>query len=232
MSDKSMQTRPAVVQAFVPGARAHDQVFGDMTFWARSAGDLIAPTGRIVACDPLYCIGAPAFVREVPPGRYPVLLALAQFTQDGDERTAAAMLRLRDVTPVHWELATMAYEPGEGEIDGAPIADNTYCVDSALGGFMDEVAIRALQQQIAAEDDEDYLPGLLEALDWTGSAEWFDIPLDEDTGANMLLFASGWGDGTYSSYWGYAADDSPVCLLTDFGVVDDADFLTVAPPDL
>lgn len=48
----------------------------------------------------------------------------------------------------------------------------------------------------------------------------------------MLLFASGWGDGTYSSYWGYAADDSPVCLLTDFGVVDDADFLTAAPPDL
>ncbi len=96
MSDKNIQTRPAVVQAFVPGGRAHDQVFGDMTFWTRSAGDLIAPTGRIVACDPLYCIGAPAFVREVPPGRYPVLLALAQFTQDGDKRIAAAMLRLRD----------------------------------------------------------------------------------------------------------------------------------------
>lgn len=91
---------------------------------------------------------------------------------------------------------------------------------------------QALQQHIAAEDDEDYLPGLLDALDWTGSAEWFDIPLDEDTGANMFLFASGWGDGTYSSYWGYAADDSLVCLLTDFGIADDANFLTVAPPDL
>lgn len=233
MSDKNMQTRPAVVQAFVPGGRAHDQVFDDMTFWTRSAGDLIAPTGRIVACDPLYCIGAPAFAREVPPGRYPVLLALAQFAQDGDKRIAAAMLSLLDVTPVRWELAEFAHEhTGSRDEADDPQLAGSYCVDSALGGFMDEAAIRALQKHIAAEDDEDYLLERLYALDWTGSAEWFDIPLDEDTGANMLLFASGWGDGTYSSYWGYAADDSPVCLLTDFGVVDDADFLTAASPDL
>jgi uncharacterized protein DUF4241 len=49
--------------------------------------------------------------------------------------------------------------------------------------------------------------------------------LDEETGANILLFTSGWGDGAYPSYWGYAADDALVCLLTDFGVVVVADFL-------
>jgi len=39
----------------------------------------------------------------------------------------------------------------------------------------------------------------------------------------MLSFTSGWGDSEYSLYWGYAADGSLVCLLSDFAVVDDID---------
>ena len=65
----------------------------------------------------------------------------------------------------------------------------------------------------------------MESLGPVGGAEWFAISLDEETGANILLFTSGWGDGRYPSYWGYAADGGIVCLLTDFGALDAADFL-------
>ena len=44
--------------------------------------------------------------------------------------------------------------------------------------------------------------------------------LDPSTGANMIAFESGWGDGRYASYWGLDRDGAPVCLLTDFEVVN------------
>jgi Protein of unknown function (DUF4241) len=197
------------------------------------------PTGRIVACDPFYCVDAPAIVREVPLGRYPVLLALAQFARNGDERIASAMLRLRVAAPVRWEPAVWTRnsanaspdtdaeeEPTDMKTatDSTPIAD-AYCVDSGFGAFMDEAAIEALLDHIEAEDDDDYLQRRLDALGPAGGPERFNIPLDEETGANILLFTSGWGDGKYPSFWGFVADGDPICLLTDFGVVDDAGFL-------
>jgi hypothetical protein len=108
MSDQDMQDMrglPGAARAFEPGAQAWDRQDGDVTFWTRTVGDLIAPTGRIVASDPFECADAPAFAREVPPGRYPVLVALAQFARSGGERIVAAMLRLRDAAPVRWEPA-------------------------------------------------------------------------------------------------------------------------------
>jgi Protein of unknown function (DUF4241) len=37
---------------------------------------------------------------------------------------------------------------------------------------------------------------------------------------NLALLSSGLGDGAYASYWGLDANDHPVVLLTDFGLLD------------
>lgn len=223
--------RPIVAPAFEPGAQARDHLGGEVTFWTRTAGDLVVPSGRIVACDPFEYADAPAFAREVLPGRYPVILALAQFARNGDERIVAAMLRLNDAEPMRWDPALWEREPADAASTtdearaapgGASMPDE-YGVDSGFGAFMDEAAIEALLDHIEAEDDEGYLQRRLESLGLVGGPEWFDIPLDDETGANILLFTSGWGDGAYPSYWGYAADGSLVCLLTDFGVVNECE---------
>src|SRR5215467_10864035 len=131
-----------------PGAQAWDRQGGDVTFQRRTVGDLIAPTGRSVASDPFKCADAPAFAREVPPGRYAVRVALAQFARSGGERIVAALLQLRDTAPVRWEpaqwvrdadhaaSASPETEQEKGETAGAVIAD-AYCVDSGFGAFMD-----------------------------------------------------------------------------------------------
>jgi hypothetical protein len=232
MNDQGMLELPGAARAFEPGVEARDGQGGAVTFWTRAVGDLIAPTGRIVACDPFACADAPAFARAVPPGQYPVRVALAQFAGNGDERIAGALLQLRDAAPVRWEPADWVRDADtahseadqEAATDSAALED-AYGVDSGFGAFMDEAAIEALLEHIEADDNDDYLQGRLDSLGLVGGPEWFDIPLDEEHGANMLLFTSGWGDGVYPSYWGYAADDGPACLLTDFGVVDASDFL-------
>jgi len=47
---------------------------------------------------------------------------------------------------------------------------------------------------------------------WT----WADIVLDAKTGANVVAFSSGMGDGLYSSFCGYDADGELACIATDF----------------
>ena len=56
----------------------------------------------------------------------------------------------------------------------------------------------------------------------TTSPQNWGVALNDATGGNLVLFSSGWGDGCYASYFGYAADGSLACLITDFDVLLDA----------
>lgn len=54
------------------------------------------------------------------------------------------------------------------------------------------------------------------ALNVNRAANWANVLLNYVTEANVIAFSSGWGDGGYSSYWGYDAKDNLVTLATDF----------------
>jgi hypothetical protein len=41
---------------------------------------------------------------------------------------------------------------------------------------------------------------------------------------NVVCFSSGWGDGHYPSFFGLASDGRPHVLLTDFLLLNRADF--------
>ena len=45
---------------------------------------------------------------------------------------------------------------------------------------------------------------------------WANLPIDPATGANLIAFTSGSGNGDYASYFGFDADGGLVCLVTDF----------------
>ncbi len=46
--------------------------------------------------------------------------------------------------------------------------------------------------------------------------------VDDSTHANVVAFASGFGDGAYPSYAGFDRDGRIVAVLTDFGILDAA----------
>lgn len=78
--------------------------------------------------------------------------------------------------------------------------------------------VRSEQAAARQEDDEELFDALMKTYVHTWS--WTDLVLDEVTGANLIAFSSGWGDGSYPSFWGYDADGQRVGLVTDFGVLD------------
>jgi hypothetical protein len=36
----------------------------------------------------------------------------------------------------------------------------------------------------------------------------------------VIVFSSGWGDGSYPSYFGLDAEGTPLVLMTDFQILD------------
>jgi hypothetical protein len=179
------------------------------------AGELVLPTGRVTASD-VYLFDQPPFTRTVPPGRYPVLLLRAEYA-DGDA-VAAAMLRVGPGEPVGWEPATI------GGVDPADVDQDTfasYGVDSGTAAFAGaEAAERlyagdeALWEAYGDEVTRGLFPGEIEHR---LSAEVF---VDPASGANVIAFSSGFGDGGYPAWFGLDADGEPLVLLTDFGILE------------
>jgi hypothetical protein len=201
-------------QAFSEGA-SFEHFRGPGTLRLPRIDDLVVTSGQIVGRDPLIAYSVPAFSRRVAPGRYPVILTLAEF-ESGERRVTFATVQFSPHPPIRWEMATRPGEDptslGEDDIFG-------YGVDSGTGSFMDQDAARVIDA-IPESAFDDFAESLIEDFfeDRTDSKIWIGRTLDPDTGANLVAFSSGLGDDLYASYWGFDADDEVVCLTTDFNM--------------
>jgi hypothetical protein len=154
--------------------------------------------GRIGAADPLTTDRIEPFTQKVPAGSFPVDVLVV--TTNNDARVAFARVLFRDEAPVRFAVAFCAGYAPELE-DGRTFA---YNVDAGTGCFADpDVAI----------DGE----ALLDAFRRTQVTTWFWATSPD---SRLMAFASGLGDGGYTSFFGFDADDEPVCLVTEFNVVD------------
>ncbi len=176
----------------------------------RVIGDLKLPTGRIVACDPMVEPDLPPFAVTVPPGAWPVGVTIAHAPDD--QRIAAAWIRVSAAAPVRWVPAQRAGRP-ERE---AP----AYGVDSGTGGFVSAEGAAVFATQLDDESIEAFQSAL--EADYVPTRECAVVPIAGTDGLNIAAFSSGLGDGAYTSFWGYDADDGLVCLLTDFRIVEPA----------
>jgi hypothetical protein len=237
----SLKAHTNFLAAFDPNQVYESLTKGRITSDVFQAGDLVLPSGRIIACDPgwLWCKDVDPFTRTVPPGRYPVLLSVVD-----SGRTACAMVKFCSESPVRWE---MALRPGE---DLAELRRNQffgYGVDAGMGCFVDAQVVerrsdeelqglvdRAIEQRFKLNDwlaAQDLVTQLTypsqQIVDPSGfnltldpdNLPTFNLTLDPDTGGNAIAFGSGDGDGSYASYWGFTADDELACLVTDFKVL-------------
>ncbi len=200
-------------EAFQDGLQREDPNYGLITLHHHTLGELVLTSGKVVACDPFVNPEGTPFAVQVSPGRYPVIVSVAALAKTNDQRIAYAMLKVSDQLPARWEMATT-----EGQNINELEEDEIFCypVDSGTGCFMDTQAGQHLLQR--GKEGTDQLLGIMNQtymLTWSRA----DMRVDDVTGANIIAFSSGWGDGCYASYWGYDADGKIACLVTDFGVL-------------
>ncbi len=68
-------------------------------------GDLVIPTGFVIACDPFINYNSQPFTMQIPTGTFPVVLSVADFGDD--QRVAYAKLQISNKSAVRWELALL-----------------------------------------------------------------------------------------------------------------------------
>jgi len=180
------------------------------------AGELLLPTGRVIAADVFFYDTVP-FTRWLPAGRFPVHVLHAGGAGLGD-RIAAAMIRVAPGEPVRWEAALT---PGQNVARLGPDEFFGYGVDSGTGSFESAEAFEFLAAGGATIGDA--YAKLVQARMFPSRNEIHvvaDIPVGDSAGLNVVAFASGWGDGGYESYFGVDAGGKPLVLVTNFAILD------------
>lgn len=204
------------------------------------AAKLKLPSGRIVACDPLVFLGSDPFQREVKPGTYDVLVGVIA------GETAYARLQLAKRGKIaSWAVARC---PGEEDVEGWP----GYGVDSGVGCLVDRATVEAymaseeaLEDEVAKKLAKDGIEPsdaiqyheafetyraemggddpLAEVEPQLADTPWAEVVLEPKKKGNLVAFRSGAGDGVYASFWGLDKSGKPLCLVTDFGVLEPTD---------
>ncbi|WP_322923113.1 DUF4241 domain-containing protein [Paenibacillus campi] len=203
----------------------------NLAFYTESIGELRVTTGKIVADDPYSLIESTPFVQEFPQGSFKVELAIARITDPqstheivADERVAFARIVFSDAPVATWKGAEREFSP---EVDPNHLDEQArwgFAVDSGTGSYLDARGYYWLAEQQEL-DDPQLAQDLMDAWE-TAAMETFRpnrswLMTELQTGDNMALFSSGFGNGVYHSYIGYAADGSCAQLVTDFNVYPD-----------
>jgi len=192
-------------------------------------GELSVSSGKIIVCDPLVNYGALPLTRAVNPGKYPVTVCIAHTDQAG-ERYAAAKLEFSKSKAKRWELAVI-----EGQDVSKLKEEDDYFgfpVDAGLGCFMDAETNRfydELSDQYRQRRPEKDIYNDLIAVEFKKNAkdqtnpndigDWLDFYLPNKPDLNIIMFSSGFGDGTYPSYWGVTESGEICSLVIDFIVL-------------
>jgi hypothetical protein len=175
------------------------------------ADDLVLPSGRVLAADAFY-LDTPGFTIELPAGRHRILLLHMSGSSVGST-IAAAMVRVGDRQPVRWEGARTATSTGPEPF--------YYGVDSGTASFASTEAIERLRA-MPADASSALVDQLVNAYSTGGDfKETASITVDPTSGANIVTFQSGYGDGGYPCWFGFDASGTAVALLTSFDLIDD-----------
>lgn len=195
-------------------------------------GDLNLPTGKIIAADPFFTFDQRPFKRTVLPDKYPVYVYVTEIDEE-HFRIAYAKIKFRSKDASKWVLA-ITDDITKEEMD--ELTDDEFFgfpVDSGLACFLDEETNAALNAKMDALQEKDpeanyYDEVLADEFKAYSSknkfsrelGDWNDHRPDRESDNNVIMFASGWGDGYYPAYWGLDENGETIELVIDFLIND------------
>jgi len=202
---------------------------GPRHLWTVPCGDLVLPSGRLVACDPFVFL-SPTGTRfiEAPRGKFPVVVTLADVSDMQDRshiREAYASIIFSTDTEAYRKAVPLAKD---GEKRPEPKGDEFigFTVDAGTACFVDEAVIgpcmpdpRTWYESIFENNQEDCWFRRMDDPDHirAGIAN-IVLPLAKN-GENLILFHSGWGDGCYPLVGSFDSSGRPLAAHVDFCVI-------------
>jgi hypothetical protein len=191
-------------------------------------GDVNLPTGKIIVADPFFSLEQRPFSRTVEADKYPVYIYMTEI-DTLHHRVAYAKIKFRPEDASKWVLALTddltndeLTDLGEDEFYGFP-------VESGLACFLDEETntrfVAKMDELQEKNPESNYYDDVLsdEFREYSGKnnfsrelGDWNDHRPDAGSDNNVIMFASGWGDGYYPAYWGLNENGDTIELVIDF----------------
>lgn len=191
-------------------------------------GDVNLPTGKIIVSDPFFTSEQRPFARTVEPDKYPVYIYVSEIDKL-HHRIAYAKIKFRPEEATKWILALTDDLTNEELTDLGEDEFYGFEVESGLACFLDEETntrfIAKIKELHEKNPNGDYYDDVLsqEFIDYSGKnnfsrelGDWNDHHPDADSDNNVVMFASGWGDNYYPSYWGLSKNGDTIELVIDF----------------
>lgn len=207
-----------------------DLVFSGENLKSYTFEDVSYPTGELIAADPISYLQDPdsvSYLREtIPAGKYPVTLSIF-CPESGNVRIAGMRLKVSETEAVSYSLA-----------EDYRVIDDEGTEEKGFSGFAVEAGMATFCDSQAAESYWDFLDeweeahpdgnlydDLLAALFKQSREEnpalqredgdfiRFAVPGSDD---EIIMAASGFGDGFYSAFWGKDENGQIVELVTVF----------------
>jgi len=191
-------------------------------------GELNVPSGQIVVCDPLVNSQTEPLTQTVKPGKYPIKIYVAKTKESGD-RYAIAKLEFSTKKARKWVMAL------KDEDDINELTDEAdyfgFPVDAGLGGFYDfqsGIEYQKFESEFYKANPDSNIYDDFFASEFKKNAknqndpadygDWINFKLPNSE-LNITMFHSGYGDGSYPSYWGIDENGEIVSLVIDFLVL-------------
>jgi hypothetical protein len=199
VSSSSATRSHASAAPSAPAARFASQDAGSPDVGAarlevRQAGTVALPNGRLAVSD-AFINDYPVLVPDLPAGEFSVELLVAG--ADGDERVAAARLRVREEPVASWRSAGLI------------------AIDSGNAAFFDPRLSSSIRSLDAIER---FNASLLAALE-KSARPTYSIAVIPWNGMRFIAFSSGFGDGTYPVFLGSTDSDLPAAVVVDFEIL-------------
>lgn len=172
-------------------------------------GTLHLPSGRLVSGDPVGAFEFEPFDRQTPVGAFPVQASLVSISPT-ESRIAAVRIMFSQQPIARWEVATGGTATESRGASGLP------GYEGPLGMFLDRDTVPALEAYIDKNGPEWFTsPSRAEGRLW----EYACFQPDPGRYETCVLFQAGRGEGVFTSYWAFGANDEPSMLVTDFNVI-------------
>ncbi|WP_027376156.1 DUF4241 domain-containing protein [Kaistella palustris] len=182
------------------------------------AGLINLPTGRLVACDPLITNDMKEFRINFPQGEFPVLV----HREKDSNCVAYVEIIFSDSEVSDWKLAT-THDQNTEDLQDEEIFG--YPVESGMGCFMDvetQECLNHLEKKLFHSKGAEFM-GIYEEFfheyffDENGAIDQYAfLKPDAEKEGNIFAFETGYGEGFYASYIGFAKDNQPVKIVTEF----------------
>lgn len=223
-----MKNNKLLVESFLT-EEMNKQFQENSEYIVEKIGDAYFPTGKIEIGDPLCYLNteySTVLDKDIKPGKYPVYISIINNEIFG-AKYLSAKLDITGKVPMRYEIA-MPDGYGLNDYDKPEVLVG-FGVDTGLASFVDrDTSIKYIEflHKWHAENPnknhyDDYFAKFFKesfekALEYQregGDYINYTIP---NTDNNIIMFCSGFGDGFYSAYWGFDADDNIACLIIRF----------------